>query len=87
MRARKPITVTLGHQQADVDRRVASGDYASASEVLRAGLRALDREEAALNEYMRRKIQESLDDPRPSIPAEKVFAELRAYHERRMKES
>lgn len=87
MRSSKPITVTLGQQQADVDRRLASGDYASASEVLRAGLRALDREEAAINEYLRRKIQESLDDPRPSIPAEKAFAELRAYHERRMKES
>lgn len=27
-----------------------------------------------------RMIQESLDDPRPDIPAEEVFAELRALH-------
>jgi hypothetical protein len=33
-----------------------------------------------------RMIQESLDDPRPSIPAEKVFAELRARHEARLKD-
>lgn len=85
MRASKPITVTLGKQQADVERRVASGDYASASEVLRAGLRALDREEEALNDYMRRKIQESLDDPRPDIPAEEVFRKLREHHAARMK--
>jgi hypothetical protein len=30
-------------------------------------------------------IQESLDDPRPDIPAEEVFAELRALHEARLK--
>jgi len=32
-----------------------------------------------------RMIQESLDDPRPDIPAEEVFAELRALHEARLK--
>jgi hypothetical protein len=32
-----------------------------------------------------RMIQESLDDPRPDIPAEEVFAELRALHEERLK--
>lgn len=30
-------------------------------------------------------IQESLDDPRPSIPADEVFASLRALHEARLK--
>ncbi|HEX8366145.1 MAG TPA: stability determinant [Allosphingosinicella sp.] len=32
-----------------------------------------------------RMIRESLDDPRPSIPAEEVFAELKARHEARLK--
>jgi hypothetical protein len=32
-----------------------------------------------------RMVQESLDDPRPDIPAEEVFAELRALHEARLK--
>lgn len=32
-----------------------------------------------------RMIQEALDDPRPSIPAEKVFAELQARHEARLR--
>jgi antitoxin ParD1/3/4 len=59
-----------------VDARVNSGAYSSASEVVRAGLRALDREEEALNEIWRRKIQEALDDPRPDIPAEEVFERL-----------
>ncbi|WP_371412013.1 hypothetical protein [Neorhizobium sp. T6_25] len=29
---------------------------------------------------MRLKVQEAMDDPRPSIPAAKVFAELREFH-------
>lgn len=32
-----------------------------------------------------RMIRESLDDPRPDLPAEEVFAELRALHEARLK--
>ena len=35
MRKSKPITVTLGKQQGSVDRRLASGLYDSASEVIR----------------------------------------------------
>ena len=85
MRTTKPITVTLGELQERVDARVKSGTYSSASEVVRAGLRALDREEEALDEIWRRKIQEAYDDPRPSIPAAEVFRELKEHHASRMK--
>jgi antitoxin ParD1/3/4 len=77
----QPVTVTLGKFKEFVDERVASGRYGSASEVVRAGLRALNREEAALNDWMRAKIKESLDDPRPSSSLEEVFARLTAHHE------
>lgn len=77
MRASKPITVTLGKQQQSLEAHLASGNYESASEVLRAGLRALDREQKALDDLMRAKIQQALDDPRPAIPAEDVFRKLR----------
>lgn len=80
MRTSKPITVTLGSQQKSVEARLASGAYGSASEVLRAALRALDREDAALDEILRHKVETSLADPRPGIPAEDVFARLRALH-------
>ncbi|KQR68706.1 type II toxin-antitoxin system ParD family antitoxin [Rhizobium sp. Leaf341] len=85
MRASKPITVSLGKQQASIDTRVASGAYESASEVVRAALRALDREEQALDAILRAKVQESIDDPRPSLPAEDVFAELQHFHAERVK--
>ncbi|MDW5317141.1 type II toxin-antitoxin system ParD family antitoxin [Rhizobium sp. PL01] len=87
MRSSKPITVSLGKQQAGIETRVASGAYESASEVVRAALRALDREEAALDEVLRAKVQEAIDDPRPSIPAEDVFGEMRAFHADRVKAS
>ena len=67
------------------EERVKSGAFASASEVIRAAVRALDREETALNDWMRKRIAESMADPRPSIPAAKVFNELRAHHARRVK--
>jgi antitoxin ParD1/3/4 len=54
--------------------------------VIRAGLRALDREEEMLEELWREKVQEAYADPRPSIPAAEVFRELREHHAARSKE-
>jgi antitoxin ParD1/3/4 len=85
MRTSKPVTVTLGDLQERVDARIAAGNYASVSEVVRAGLRALDREEAALDAVLRQKVQEALNDDRPAIPVDRVFSELRARTEKRAK--
>jgi antitoxin ParD1/3/4 len=85
MRTSKPISVTLGPQQASLERRLQSGEYDSASEVLRHALRALDREEAVLDEALREKVKVSMADRRPSIPAAEVFGRLRARHSRRVK--
>lgn len=85
MRTSKPVTVTLGKQQASLDARLASGAYESASEVMRAALRALDREDEALNALMKARIQEALNDPRPSIPADEVFERLEHKHAARTK--
>ena len=84
-RASRPITVTLGDLDRGVRARVKSGAYASASEVMRAALRALDREEAAVDEWLRQRVDESLNDPRPSRPAGEVFKRLRAHHAGRSK--
>ena len=79
-RTSRPITVTLGELQDRVTARVKSGAYASASEVMRAAVRALDREETALNDWLRRRVDEALSDPRPDIPARDVFKRLRKHH-------
>ena len=81
-RSSAPLTVTLGDLKERVDLRVKSGAYASASEVLRAAVRALDREDAAIRTALRDEIERSLNDPRPSVPADKVFAKLRKRHAR-----
>jgi antitoxin ParD1/3/4 len=79
-RTSRPITVTLGDLKERVDARVKSGIYSSASEVLRAAVRALDREEAALHDWLRQRVDESLADPPPNAPARAVFKRLRAHH-------
>jgi antitoxin ParD1/3/4 len=84
-RTSRPITVTLGDQQERVEARVKSGAYASTSEVLRAALRALDREEEALDALLRQRVEEAFADPRPNIPAREVFKRLRAHHEAAVK--
>ena len=81
-RTSRPITVTLGDLQPRVDARVKSGAYASVSEVMRAAVRALDREEAAVTDWLRQRVDESLSDPHPDIPASMVFKRLRAHHAR-----
>lgn len=76
----RPITVTLGDLQEHVEARVKSGAYASANEVMRAALRALDREEAAVSDWLRQRVDEAFADLRPHVPARKVFKRLRKHH-------
>jgi antitoxin ParD1/3/4 len=78
MTQEKSITVTLGDEQVEVDRLVASGDFKSPSQVVRAGIKALLRERDEADNALRQMIRQSLDDPRPSIPARQVFEDLRA---------
>lgn len=85
MRTSKPISVTLGPQQVSLERRLKSGQYDNASEVLRHALRALDREDAMLDEVLREKVRAAMADRRPSVPAAAVFKRLHAHHGRRLK--
>lgn len=84
-RTSRSLTITLGDLDFRVRARVRSGAYASASEVLRAAVRALDREEAAVNEWLRQRVDEAFADPRPNIPAQDIFRRLRTRHARQVK--
>jgi antitoxin ParD1/3/4 len=79
-RSSRPITVTLGDLQERVETRVKSGAYASASEVMRAAVRALDREEAAIDDWLQHRVDEAFADPHQNIPAEDVFKRIRKLH-------
>ena len=72
------IHVDLGSLRKSVEDRVQSASYANADEVIRAGLLALEREEASTGTWLTRLAEEALADTRPSVPAEEVFRDLRA---------
>jgi antitoxin ParD1/3/4 len=91
MRKTQSLSITLPHDMAKaVKDKVASGDYATESEVIREGLRALSERDSALEEWLRTEGVARYDaykrDPR-GRPADKAFARLRQHHAKRAKRS
>ena len=83
MRATKQLSITLTNEMAEMVRaKVESGEYASESEVIRDGLRALQVRERALDSWLREKVAPTYDamkaDPSRAISAEKLRASLAA---------
>ena len=80
-----PSSYNIGsHYEALVRELVESGRYASASEVMRDGLRLLEEREEqrqAKLAALRQAIQEGIDSG-PGIPAEEAFAQLKARYRR-----
>jgi antitoxin ParD1/3/4 len=73
----QPITVELEEERASLDQRLASGDHDPPSDVVRAGLRALDRERSTFDETIRKGVQEALHSGRHAAPLEEVMDRLR----------
>lgn len=83
MRNTSPISITLPHNMAAmVKAKVASGEYATESEVIRDGLRALQARDKAIEAWLGGEVARSYDehvsDPSSAIPATKIMARLRA---------
>ena len=92
MRTTKQLSITLPNNMADaLKERVASGAYASESEVIRDGLRALFSQEDAVERWLRTEVVAAYDelraDPSEAISAEDMRAHLAAFHEKRTSES
>jgi antitoxin ParD1/3/4 len=83
-------TVSLPREHAAfIDQLVASGAYASASEVIRAALRALQERDAAVERWLRDEVAPVYDamqaEPGRAIGIDTVFDDIRARHAARLK--
>ena len=81
MRSTQQFSVTLPNEMAALVRtKVASGEYASESEVIREGLRALNARERAMDDWLRQQALPSYDayraDPSRGIALEDVRASI-----------
>jgi antitoxin ParD1/3/4 len=83
MRSTQQFSITLPHDMAEaVERKVQSGAYASVSEVMRDGVRALIERDATVERWLREEVisghAEHLADPSKAIPAEEVLPRIKA---------
>ena len=73
-----------GEQARYIDSLVASGVYATSSEVIRAGLRALQERDAAVERWLREEVIPVAvavrADPARAITIDQVFDEIRSLH-------
>lgn len=92
VRTTRQLSITLPHQMAeDLKQRVASGAYASESEVIRDGLRVLFARDKAVEEWLRSEVAASVEelraDPSQAVGAEDMRAHLAEWHAERLADS
>lgn len=86
MRSTQQLSITLPNQMADaVKAKVAAGEYATESEVIRDGLRALMARDRALENWLAGQVAPAYDalkaDPSRALSIDQVRARLAAEHQ------
>jgi putative addiction module CopG family antidote len=89
MRSTQPLTITLPLEMAQmVKDKVASGQYATESEVIRDGLRSLAARDAAIEKWLVEEVVPTLDaleaDPSRAIPADEAWQRIQAHMDARV---
>lgn len=87
MRTTRQLSITLPNEMADVVKfKVQAGEYASESEVIREGLRALMARDRAVENWLLSQVSPAYDalkaDPSRAVTAEQVRARLAAEHDK-----
>lgn len=78
MRSTKQLSVTLPNEMARMVReKVDSGEYASESEVIRDGLRALHARDKAMEDWLQQKVAPAYDALRADPARGRSVAEVR----------
>ncbi|PXX50085.1 MULTISPECIES: ribbon-helix-helix domain-containing protein [Aquitalea] len=85
MRTTQQMSITLPNDMAEeVKAKVRSGEYASESEVIRDGLRALMARDRAVESWLLNQVGPAYDalqaDPSRAVSADQVRARLAAEH-------
>ncbi|MFQ6284205.1 type II toxin-antitoxin system ParD family antitoxin [Yersinia enterocolitica] len=79
MRTTQQFSITLPNEMAEMVRsRVASGDYASESEVIREGLRALHERDKAVEAWLSNTVAPALDAIRKNPTEGRSLEQVRA---------
>src|SRR5271166_2022052 len=91
MRTTQQFSITLPHDMAEaVEGKIKSGHYASVSEVVRDGVRALLERDAAVERWLREEVvaghQEYLADPSKGVPADAILGRIKARRASRKKQ-
>lgn len=85
MRTTQQLSITLPNEMAELVRsKVAAGEYATESEVIRDGLRTLLARDRAVDLWLREKVAPAYDalkaDPTRAVSAKKVRERLASEH-------
>ena len=82
MRPNRSITISLPEDMAElVEKKVASGEFASESEVIAEGLRYLAEEDAEVEQWLRDEVVATVaaHDPSKAIPLNEVRRRINAH--------
>lgn len=87
MRSTKQFSITLPNEMAEAVRaKVAAGEYATESEVIRDGLRVLLARDRAVEDWLRRDVAAAYDatkaDPGRTVGVKRVRSRLAAEHKK-----
>jgi antitoxin ParD1/3/4 len=85
MRSTQQFSITLPNEMAELVRaKVATGEYATESEVVRDGLRTLLARDRAVEDWLREKVAPAYDalkaDPSRAVSVDQVRSALSAQH-------